>query len=74
MTITEKQKERDAVMEKKKRRRLFCKKMTLVYIPIGAISFVVIYWAVGLKNAQFYLGKWRVGGFSLGLSFMLSKI
>ena len=53
-TVTEKQKERKAVLERKKKRRVFCKKMTLVYIPIGALTFVGIYWAVGLKNAQFY--------------------
>ena len=54
MSVTEKQRKRNAVLEKKKRRRVFCKKMTHVYIPIGALSFVGIYWAIGLKNAQFF--------------------
>ena len=32
----------------------FCKKVAHKYNPIGAMIFVIIYWLIGLKNAQFY--------------------
>ena len=40
--------------DKKKRKQTFCKKIAHVYNPAAALVFVFIYWAVGLKNAQFY--------------------
>ena len=39
---------------KNKMKQLFCKKVALVYIPIFVLLFVVIYWFIGLKNAQFF--------------------
>ena len=31
----------------------FCKKSAHVYIPTGILIFVIIYWLIGLKNAQY---------------------
>ena len=50
--IAQEEKEREA--EKKIRRKKFCKKLSLVYNPMAALTFVTFYWAIGLKNAQFY--------------------
>ena len=48
------QAERQAKHEKRRNKIKFCKKITHVYNPIGALTFVALYWAIGLKNAQFY--------------------
>ena len=39
---------------KKMARKRMCKRLALEHFPIAVLSFVIIYWAVGLKNAQFY--------------------
>ena len=39
---------------KNKKKQQFCKKIARVYNPIAAIIYVIIYWLIGLKNAQFY--------------------
>ena len=44
----------DNTQDKNKKKQQFYKKMALVYNPSAALTFVVIYWAIGLKNAQFY--------------------
>ena len=48
------EKEKEALAEKRARRRAFAKKISLTYNPSAALAFVVVYWVVGLKNAQFY--------------------
>ena len=40
--------------DKVKRKQEFLKRIAHVYNPGAAMFFVVIYWAIGLKNAQFY--------------------
>ena len=50
--LAEQEKEQNARMEKNIKRKSFCHKISLVYNPIAALTFVGIYWAVGLKNAQ----------------------
>ena len=52
--LAEEDRKKQARVQKKKDRIVFCHKMSLVYNPIAALTFVGIYWAVGLKNAQFY--------------------
>ena len=44
----------DNTQDKTRRNNKFYKKMALVYNPSAALTFVIIYWAIGLKNAQFY--------------------
>ena len=44
----------DNTQKKNKNKQEFCKKIAHVYNPAAAIMFVAIYWAIGLKNAQFY--------------------
>ena len=48
------QEEKERQAAKKIHRKKFCKKLSLVYNPMAALTFVTIYWAIGLKNAQFY--------------------
>ena len=48
------EKEKEALAETRARRRAFAKKISLTYNPSAALAFVVVYWALGLKNAQFY--------------------
>ena len=36
------------------RKQEFCKRVGHNYTPTVALSFVFIYWAIGLKNAQYY--------------------
>ena len=48
------EKEKEALAEKRARRRAFAQKISLTYNPSAALAFVVVYWVVGLKNAQFY--------------------
>ena len=40
--------------DKNRRKHKFCKKVAHKYNPMAAILFVIVYWAIGLKNAQFY--------------------
>ena len=41
-------------MSRKRSNRLaFWKKVSLVYNPIIALSFVAVYWIAGLKHAQY---------------------
>ena len=46
------------MMEKKrkknKKRLDFCHKIAHVYNPLAAITFVLVYWAVGLKEAEYF--------------------
>ena len=44
----------DNTQDKNKKKQQFYKKMARVYNPSAALLFVLIYWAVGLKNAKFY--------------------
>ena len=44
----------ETTQDKNKKKQIFCKKIAHVYNPIAAMIFVTIYWAIGLKNAQFY--------------------
>ena len=46
--------EKETVAEKRTSNRAFAKKASLTYNPSTALAFVVVYWAIGLKNAQFY--------------------
>ena len=48
------EKEKEAIAEKRARRRGFAKKISLTYNPSAALAFVVVYWLIGLKNAQFF--------------------
>ena len=52
--IAQKQMELQKENEKKIRRKAFSHKMSVMYNPLAALTFVAIYWAIGLKNAQFY--------------------
>ena len=54
MKIAEEQQKRQAEIELTMRKKAFCRRMSHVYNPLAALSFVAIYWAVGLKNAQFF--------------------
>ena len=45
-----KRKELNSNSENRIRIKNFCHRMSLVYNPITALTFVTIYWAVGLKN------------------------
>ena len=40
--------------DKSKKTQKLCKRFAHVYNPLAALTFAAIYWAVGLKNAQFY--------------------
>ena len=43
----------EAKMKTKKRKRLaFMRKVSLVYNPIMAVVFVVVYWFMGLRHAD----------------------
>ena len=45
----------DKVKHQRKLNRIqFCKKITHVYNPIISLTFLAVYWALGLKYAQFY--------------------
>ena len=46
-------KERQANIEKKKKRKAFCHRISVVYNPIAVLSFVATYWVIGLKNAEY---------------------
>ena len=48
------EKEKQAQAEKRARRRAFAKKVSLTYNPAAALAFVVVYWVIGLQNAQFF--------------------
>ena len=48
------EKEKQAQVEKRARRRAFAKKVSLTYNPAAALAFVVVYWVIGLQNAQFF--------------------
>ena len=48
------EKEKEALAESRARKRAFAKKISLTYNPAAALAFVVVYWVVGLKNAQFF--------------------
>ena len=52
--LAKKENERLAEIEQTIRKKAFCRKMSHVYNPIAALTFVAIYWAIGLKNARFY--------------------
>ena len=54
MKMAEEQQTRQAEIELKMGKKAFCRRMSHVYNPLAALSFVAIYWAVGLKNAQFF--------------------
>ena len=48
------EKAKEAQAEKRARNRAFAKKISLTYNPSAALAFVVVYWFMGLKNAQFF--------------------
>ena len=52
--IAEAQRQKQAMIELTMRKKAFCRRMSHVYNPIAALTFVAIYWIVGLKNAQFF--------------------
>ena len=52
--LNEAKEERQKQAKKKIQRKRLCKKFVLSYFPTAVLCFVTIYWAVGLKNAQFY--------------------
>ena len=54
MKIAEEQQRKQAELELTMRKKAFCRRMSHVYNPIAALSFVAVYWIVGLKNAQFF--------------------
>ena len=54
LRIAEEQQRKQAELELTMRKKAFCKRMSHVYNPIGALTFVAVYWIVGLKNAQFF--------------------
>ena len=54
LKIAQDQQKRQAEIELIMRKKAFCRRMSHVYNPIAALTFVAIYWAVGLKNAQFF--------------------
>ena len=41
-------------IERVEKRRRFCKKVAHIYNPSAAVIFMVVYWVIGLKNAQYY--------------------
>ena len=52
--IAKEEKERQAEKERKIRIKGFCQRMSLVYNPSLALTFVAVYWVIGLRNAQFF--------------------
>ena len=44
----------DKTGSKNKKKQQFCKKIARLYNPTAAIIYVIVYWLIGLKNAQFY--------------------
>jgi hypothetical protein len=52
--IAQKQKKQLDENEEKIKRKAFSHKLSVMYNPLAALTFVAIYWAIGLKNAQFY--------------------
>ena len=48
------EKAKEAQAEKRARNRAFAKKISLTYNPSAALAFVVVYWVIGLENAQFF--------------------
>ena len=44
----------ESTQDKNKKRQRFCKRIAHVYNPAAAIVFVILYWIIGLKNAQFF--------------------
>ena len=52
--IAQEQRDVQARIELTMRKKAFCARMAHVYNPIAALTFVAVYWAVGLKNAQFF--------------------
>ena len=52
--IAQEQRDKQARIEMTMRKKAFCARCAHVYNPIAALTFVVVYWAVGLKNAQFF--------------------
>ena len=40
--------------DKNRRMHKFCKTVAHKYNPAVAIAFVIIYWSIGLHNAQFF--------------------
>ena len=48
------EKAKEALKEKRSRNRAFAKKISLTYNPSAALAFVVVYWVIGLENAQFF--------------------
>ena len=52
--IAQDQRERQAEIELTMRKKAFCQRMSHVYNPIAALTFVAIYWIVGLRNTQFF--------------------
>ena len=37
-----------------KKKQDICKRFSKIYNPSAAITFVVVYWIVGLRNARFF--------------------
>ena len=52
IALQEEKKQKKSELKLKKKN--MCIKISHVYIPFAALSFVVVYWAIGLKNAQFF--------------------
>ena len=52
--LAQKERERKAEIELINRKKAFCRRMSHVYNPIAALTFVAIHWAIGLKNARFF--------------------
>ena len=44
----------DNTEDKNKKKQFICKRFSKVYNPAAALTFVFVYWAIGLKNAQYY--------------------
>ena len=51
--IAEEQRQKQAAMELTMRKKAFCARMAHVYNPIAALSFISIYWILGLRQAEF---------------------
>ena len=51
--MAEKQKKKRVEIEKTIRAKRFCMRMSHVYNPTAALTFVAVYWFMGLRNAQF---------------------
>ena len=49
------QQQKELQKEKKIKRKDFCHIMFVMYNPLAALTFVAIFWAIELKNAQFHL-------------------